>query len=405
MATRQVVIGIDVAHGGLWNSLFQDSLQGILRYASSSPSWKLFFNDGPLKQRGGFSRYEDLETLGAMGLITYGRLSPSEIQRVKALRIPVVAIQTGMTGAFPSVQTDFAENGRIVGEHLLDRGFRGFGFVGNLALPSIAARYEGFAQTVQRRGRPCAWFSVRQKDDGEPRANRAEALRRFRAGRPTAPRENSLDEWLAGLPKPVGIMASSDRRAQSVLGACKRLGLAVPDDAAIVGVESNALICESMRPALSSVDVNGERIGFEAAGLLDRLMNGEKAPDEPVWIPPRSVVVRASSNALAVGDRAVRAAVEYIARNLENPIGLNDIVRASGVSCATLESRFHQNLDRTVNEELVRQRLDRAKRLMIETDLSLARIAEISGFRYSYFRNVFAAAARIPPGQWRREHR
>jgi len=405
MAARQMVIGIDVAHGGLWNSLFQDSLRGILRHASSSPSWNLLFNDGPLKQRGGFSRYEDLETLGAAGLITYGRLSLSEIRRVKALRIPVVEIQTGMTGAFPSVQTDFAENGRIVAEHLLDRGFRSFGFVGNLALPSIAARYEGFAQTVQRRGRPCAWFSVRQEGDGEPRANRSEALRRSRAVRATAPRENSLDEWLAGLPKPVGIMASSDRRAQSVLAACKRLGLAVPDDAAIVGVENNALICESTRPPLSSLDVNGGRIGFEAAGLLDRLMGGERAPEEPVWIPPRSVVVRASSNALAVGDRAVRAAVEYIARNLEDPIGLNDIVRASGVSCATLERRFHQSLDRTVNEELVRQRLDRAKRLMIETDLSLARIAEISGFRYSYFRNVFAAEARIPPGQWRCEHR
>lgn len=403
MTADPTIIGVDISAGGVWNSLFHDSLSGLLRYAVQRPSWELLFNDGPLKQRGLFSRYGDLAGLKARGLIVYGRLSDSRLVRVKALGIPVVSVQAGTDSAFPCVQTDFPLSGSMVAEHLIARAFTSLAFVGNLTIPSITGRYEGFAQMARQHGCLRAWLSVREKRDGVVVTNRSEAIRSGLVDEQATPRENNLSDWLAALPKPVGIMTSSDRRAQNVLMACRNLGLAIPDQVAIVGVENNRLICESTRPGISSVDVNGPRIGYEAARLLDSLIEGKASANAPVRVAPRGVVTRGSSDILAIDDRAVRAAVTFINRNLSRPIGVNDIVRASDISCTNLERRFRLNLDRTINAELLRQRLERSKQLMIETDLSLSQIAELSGFRYSYFRNVFARKTGEAPGQWREE--
>jgi len=405
MARKSRIVAVDTERASVWRPLLTQSLRGILRYAAQDPSWQLLFNKGPLEQRGRFKRFEDLPALGADGLITIGIQTVRSRQRIKALGIPVVAIPGRGSEGFPAVETDWRASGRMAARHLLDRGFRHFAFVSDLAILSMLMPYESFAGTVAAKGCSCAWFSLQYKvrEDLIPNPRKAAKAGADEYG--AGPGDKNFLQWLQDLPKPLGVMASGDSRAQQVLSACKILGLAVPGEVAVVGQANSELICESTQPPLSSVEPNGARIGFEAARLLGRLMAGEPAPDTPIWIPPRDVVARASSDALAVSDPHVRAAVGFIRQNLPNPIGLREIVRASGICCSGLERLFHIFLGRTVHAELLRQRIERAQQLMARTDLSLPHIAELSGFKSSYFSNVFAAKAGMSPGQWRREHR
>src|SRR5207237_9564748 len=101
--------------------------------------------------------------------------------------------------------------------------------------------------------------------------------------------------WLRAHPEPVGLMLCNDGVGPMITQACRQAGMAVPEEGAIVGVDNEEPICASCDPPLSSVDANHEEVGYQAAALLDRMMQGEAKPSEPLLLKPRSVVVRQSS--------------------------------------------------------------------------------------------------------------
>jgi len=230
-------------------------------------------------------------------------------------------------------------------------------------------------------------------------------------GRHRTPRDwdrlqRGLADWLSGLPKPLGVMACDDARARHVLEACRRLGLRVPDDVALIGVDNNEMLCELSPTPLSSVEQGLRRMGFEAAALLDRLMAGRKPSRLRYVIDPESVVTRRSTDVLAVDDPDVAAALRFVRDRACDDIGVPDVAEAIHVSRSTLERRFKAMMGRTVHAEIQRVRIERARQLTAATDLPLKQIAQQSGFRHlTYLTSLFRRRIGQTPAQYRRQIR
>lgn len=184
--------------------------------------------------------------------------------------------------------------------------------------------------------------------------------------------------------------------------ACHTAALAVPDEVAVVGVDNDDLLCELADPPLSSVALESEQAGWDAAAVLDRMMKGEKLKPQRILVAATGVVVRRSSDARTTTDLTVTQALRFIHDYAPRGIGVNDVVAAVGGSRRALEVRFRKVLGRPVNEEIQRAKLERAKRLLGETDLSIERIAMASGFSSSgYLIRLFKRETGFAPGGFR----
>ena len=214
-------------------------------------------------------------------------------------------------------------------------------------------------------------------------------------------------EWLtraiAALPKPLGIVTASDDNAVRLLQACNDAGVAVPEEVGVLGCDNDPMVCDYTPIPLSSVDVDWDRIGYEAARLLDQIMDGGAAPAAPVLIPPKEVVTRLSTNILAVSDPQVARALRFIWENFPKPIGTPEVAAAAGLNRRKLERDFRDHLGRSVGEEIIRVRIERAKKLLLQTDLKAHQIAEETGFSgLVAFSNAFVRITGTRPSHFRR---
>lgn len=198
-------------------------------------------------------------------------------------------------------------------------------------------------------------------------------------------------------------MTCNDDRGQQVLDACRRIEVAVPDQVAVIGVDNDEELCNLSTPALSSVDVNSERIGFAAAGLLDKMLLGKRFPGREVTFPASHVVTRLSTDTLAVEDPTVARALRFIRDHAGEDIDVGDVVQAAATSRRNLERLMASLLGRSPNQEILRVRTERATVLLLETDLPFAVVARHSGFNGTkYFGDAFRRATGFPPGEFRR---
>jgi len=201
-----------------------------------------------------------------------------------------------------------------------------------------------------------------------------------RAKRAWKSEQNLIGEWLKALPKPVALMCCNDDRALQVIEACKLAELYVPDQVAVLGVDNDVLICDLADPPISSIALNTEVAGHDAARLLDQLMSGEEMAGQEVRVRPTHIVTRMSTDMLAVTDREVAAAVRFIRRNPSRMMQVNDVVDATNVSRRVLEKRFKAILRRSVYQEIRRVRVNYIVGLLVGTDMSITEIAVKSGF-------------------------
>ncbi len=211
-------------------------------------------------------------------------------------------------------------------------------------------------------------------------------LSKSSARRSSRTKIEQLSQWLRSLPKPVGIIAGQDECGQYVLDACHMAGYRVPSEVGVLGVDNDEWICGLTSPPMSSVAMNTEQAGYEAAEGLDRLMSGRPPLSSMIQIQPMGIVVRQSTNLLSVEDPEVRKAIEYIKKNFEKPIQLDDVVNATSVSRRVLYERFKRTLGRSVNEELRRVRVDHIAQQLVETKMPISQIT--ADCRFTSYRNV-----------------
>ncbi len=292
---------------------------------------------------------------------------------------------------FPYVAIDHRDVGRLAAIHLKDRGLRHFAFCGRPpgANSGFDLRLEGFRTAVTENipGQIVHVFPARQptrKGGWEEE-------------------HNQIAEWLGSLPRPVGILACNDERGLQVLDACRRAGVIVPDEIAVIGVDNDEPLCDLSIPPLTSIDVNAENIGFEAAALLDRMMSGkQKAPKAPILLAPRGVVTRRSTDIVATEDQDVARALRYIRENACRGLQVGDVLSFLGMSRASLQQRMKHVMDRTIHEEIQRVRMDRAKELLVLSDMTIKQIARESGFAsVQYMTRAFRSITGETPAKYR----
>ncbi len=263
------------------------------------------------------------------------------------------------------VASDDLAVGRVAAAHLLSLGLAHFGFFGWHQRDDSQSRKQGFTETIAAAGLSCdSFFWPAGEDVGDG---------------PGDP-HGALAKWLAALPKPVGVLACNDRRALQLLTVCQKHGLAVPDAVSILGVDNDDVFCELANPSLSSVALSTQRIGYEAARTLERLMRGEKPAQETLLIPPAGVVPRGSSGRKVIVDLDVAAAVRDIAMHVQDHLQVADVLREVLVSRRSLDQRFLKVLGRTPAQEISRVQVEMAKQVLAETDETMARVAMMAGF-------------------------
>lgn len=364
-------------------------LAGIAHYLRENGPWSVMFTDRAVNDE----PPSWLRNWSGDGIIT--RVPSPAIRLVLAgTNIPVVDLneQTADLG-IPQIANDHEAVAKMAVEHLLERGYREFGFVGHSGHFWSDQRQRTFVRLTEEKGYRCAVYSAPQL-----------AVRDLREGVWNI-EFDQLVQWLGGLPKPIGLMASTDFRGLQLLAACRVAGIAVPEDAAVIGVGNDDLACMLSDPPLSSVVLDAWNMGYRAASLLDEMMRGQRPePGYVQRIPPVEVVVRRSTDGIAVYDPLVRSACAFIREHALKGIQVTDVLQHLGVSRTTLQDRFRRELKKTVHDSILEIRLGRVRELLTETEIPLFDIAQRCGFQHvEYMSEVMRKHTGLAPGAYRRK--
>lgn len=358
---------------------------GIHRYAQEA-GWQLILDDWadrmlPTQPRAR-PPYE--------GLI--GRITRLGAIRARRLGIPVVNVHLNapMAAQLPGVFNDHAEGGRLRAEHLLSRGFRNFGALVHGGDRGTTLEGEGFARTVaDAGGRMCGIVTLEPEKATRMGIGKADTAE-YEYWRQTL---RQIDRWLDQWRLPIGITIFDVAITRLVIERCRQRQWRVPEDVAIIAGYNEEVQCALPEPTITSLELPHERIGYEAAKMLDDLIDRRHThptrhtdkthhTDGPakVYLPPVGIVARQTTDFHAVDDPLVRQALGYIDTHIHRPILIDDIAEHLNVSRATLTKRFSSKLGRTINKELQRLRIERVKRELSSGDKPIHEIAPAAGF-------------------------
>jgi LacI family transcriptional regulator len=362
-------------------------LRGVADYSHHHGPWSFSWEPAGLEKVQPL-----LETGDADGIILR---DVEEAEAIMAYGLPTVVVghrKTEIPGLV-NVVTDSEVIGRMGAEHLLECGFKHFAYCGYLKTP-----FENTTWSEIRRDIFCD--RIRAAGFNEPPQY---ALS-------TPPKDwsrewRSLAQWLVTLPKPVGLMACNDDCAQRVMEVCKLARLTVPDTIGIIGVDNDEVVCGLTNPPMSSIAINFERAGYEAAAALDHLMQGRLVVPDRIKAAASQVVTRRSTDFVAADEPHLAKALRFIRDRARGGIGVDEVALSAGLSRRALEKRFRKQLGRSILEEVRRVRTDHIARLLVETDLPVAKIADLLGFPDTqHIARYFQADKRISPVAYRKVH-
>jgi LacI family transcriptional regulator len=295
---------------------------------------------------------------------------------------------------FPRVLEDHAHAAQLVADHFLSRGFANFAFYSDAANWSYDERGRGFIAALRKADRSCDWLKWHESPA-------------FGTDREQWKRKR---DWLAfqikKAPKPLALFAANDQHALDVLEAAEKCGVAVPDQVAVVGAENYLLAADAMHTPISSVDTNLEELGYQGAELLDKLMSGKPLPKEPIRIPAAQLIVRKSSDLLAVRHPGVARSLRFIWEHCQEPISVKDLVGVAAMSRRGLQKAFQDHLNRSPGHELHRVRIERARKLLGESAYKIEALARMCGYQSANsFTIAFKQSTGMSPAQFRNKLR
>ncbi len=310
----------------------------------------------------------ELKQWNPKGAIVFGPQEEAEAFLIEK-SIPYVRVLEHRPGdSVSTVSIDDQAVARMAAEYFLGRNFEHFAYCGNEDHSFSIERGRGFASIVEAAGKKANFFF-------HPSAEKAN---RHRQG---LMHHEGLGKWLMSLPKPVALFASNDWDALEASQACAFSGIRVPDEVSILGVGNDELACLVARPELSSIQLPLRLVAQEAVMILAPLLERNRSfVARSIQMKPVALVTRASTQFLPVDDLLVAKTLGYMDEHMNKPIKIQDLLRHFGVSRSHLEQRFRAVLGRTPLVELRRLRIERARRFLSDTDLSMKKIASLSGF-------------------------
>lgn len=360
--------------------------QGVLNYAKGR-NWDVVANQ---------HMSDAIEIPDAHGQIVM--LGPNDQRRIRLLKeanVPAVDVARFSSLDLPRVCPDNEKAGALAANEFLKRGFSRFAVFSTQSHWYVEERLNGFRQTVEKNGFTCDHWHLPHPDLRDNPADPTETTGK-----------RTLRKWLSESEKPLAVYAIEDERAAMLLRACRELELAVPEQVAIIGNNNDPVICPYTEISLSSVDLNWEGVGFEAAKRLDLLMQGKKLRQQLHLVAPKGVEVRKSSESIAVDDLRVAKALSYIQENCQRHITVLEIAKTLDVPLRTLQWAFQKELDCSIQDEISRRRIEQIQSMLLDTDKKIGQIATELGFSSAqYLNHFFTKSTGITPLEYRQNAR
>ncbi len=333
-------------------------IMGIARYSKIHGPWSFYKEPIDLK-----SSIPHLTGWKPDGIIMRDSLVTKELLNLK---IPtILAIHdSSYPKELPVIKTDSQAIAKLASNHLIEKGLKYFAFFGFDNYDWLKERRFYFSRFNTEAGYKTHIYTPRiriKKDEWESE-------------------QQEVCDWVNALPKPVGIFACNDDHGQHILEVCKLINLKVPEDVAVIGVDNDPMICDISDPPLTSIALNVEAAGYEAAKLMDNMIVSQKLSGKQVMVSPSYVVQRQSTDILAVKDNDVSKAMQFIKKNAKNKISVEDVVKATNVNRRVLERRFKTAIHRSIYDEIQNIRVELIAKLLIETDLSISQITSYFNF-------------------------
>jgi len=337
----------------------RDLITGIVRYSRLNGCWSFYKEPIDLK-----SSIPNLAHWKPDGIIMRDTMITKELLKLK---VPTIFAPHFIhyPKNIPIIITDSSSIAKMASRHFIEKGFK------NLA-------YCGFHNIVWSEERKY-YFNLFNSECGIKTHNYVSSYKISTDN--WEKQQEHIQKWIKALPKPVGIFACNDDRGQHVLEICKLMGLKVPEEAAVLGVDNDPMVCEFTDPPLSSILLNTEFAGYEAAKLLDKMMRtGNITRGKQIIVAASHIVYRQSSDILAVDDKYLRLAIKFIKDNANNKINVKDVVNTTGINRRTLEKKFRETIRRSIYSEIQQVRAELISKLLIETELSISHITSFYNF-------------------------
>jgi LacI family transcriptional regulator len=363
-------------------------LKGIAHYERTHQLWTAFHDDQARVETEPYW----LTSKKWQGVISR-HTTPALVQACAQKKIPLVDLNDVKPfPGVPKIRPDNIALGHLGAEHFLERGHRHFAYSGFANDGWSCERRDGYLEALRLAGRECEMFDVNYPGDLTPIWDTEQIA--------------SLCDWLKRLPKPAAIMACNDMRAQQIITAAHACGIMVPEDVAVLGVNNDPIRCELAHPALSSVAPNAFQSGYQAAEVLAGLLEGRPPKNFDLRIEPLGVVTRLSTDVLAIHDRNVAAALNFIRAHACSGIKVEAVSKHAFASRSQLEKKFRHFLGRSPQAEIRRVQIAKIRQLLTETDFPLKKIAELTGFEHvEYLCVLFKRLTGDSPGVFRKNNR
>jgi LacI family transcriptional regulator len=368
----------------------QSLLTGIVRYFKENGS--ALFCKMPLYYR---------ETLGIKGIIKFAKewgahgiiaqlSNTRDVKKIADSGIHLIVEDFKERFAeFPNITGGYFEAGQMGAEYFVKKGFKNFAFYGFRNIVWSRERSEGFENYLHDLG-----FDVYNFEHEELHATDLWYYK-----------PSALSKWLKSLPKPIAIMACDDARGQHITEACKHANIKIPEDVIVLGVDNDEMTCNLSDPPLSSVNLDTEKGGYEAARLMDLMIQGKVKKPQNVMVKPTYIVTRQSTDIASASDTHIALALTYIHKNLENNLSVPDVLNQVAISRRSLEKRFLDVTGTSIYKYIFKLRMQKFSQRLLETDKTISEIAIDSGFILTNnISRQFKQIHGCTPGEYRKLH-
>lgn len=372
---------------GAWNEYGRGIIEGVWQYAEQHGPW--FLEMQPSEPDESTDVLRGWSGDGVIAAVHTRRMAA----KLQAYGVPVVNVSGSRREeiGFPRVTTDAVAVVRMAVTHLRDKGLANIAFCGEPHRPFVDYWTDAYRSVMREAGIEAVVYQPSARVG--PRAG-------------TEARQDDRRRWIERLPKPVGIVGWYTVLCRHLAMACAESGIEVPDEAAIISLETEDLLGRAVHPPLSGVDIPVRRIGYEAAGQLDRLMQGKEPVSDEIHLQPLGVTTRQSTDLMACDDAQVRQAMRFIRDHAHEGIDVRDVLKQVPMARRSLERRFQGVLGRSPAEEIRRTKIEKVRRMLDSTDIPIPDIAEACGFNYvEHMIPVFTKYHGCTPSRYRKNAR
>jgi LacI family transcriptional regulator len=365
-------------------------LRGITRYSKDHGPWT--FCKMPTYYR---------ETLGIDGILKWAReweadgiigqfYNGEEVEKFTEAKIPVIAqdFKERFTD-IPNITGDYHATGELGAEYFLKKGFKNFAFYGFGNIVWSRERAEGFEERVNAAGFDVHYY--------EHKDSRGIDLWYYKP--------SALSDWLKSLPKPIALMACDDNQGHHITEAARHAGIRIPDELAVLGVDNDEMVCDLSDPPLSSIELDSEKSGYEAARLMEQMIQEKVCYADDITVKATQVVTRHSTDIFASKDKYIVSALKYIHGNLDKNLKVDQVLKEVPLSRRSLEKRFIMTTGYPVYEYIYNQRIEKFTQKLLETDMTIFEIALDLGLSDS--KNIarqFKQIKGVTPMEYRKQH-